>query len=144
MSDYMIDLSNDNLEEGRERQAVKEGEYTLRIKDWKSDDDGKIKMTNEKGFPYIMPILEVINCEEAEFSKDITHYLALPDSGLDKKKLNDAKYQLRCFFEAFGVDYHQPLDPEGMIGETAEALLVVQEDTGYGEQNRVKRWIASH
>lgn len=144
MSDYMLDFSGDDLESGKERAAVIEGEYRLRIKDWKTDDDGKIKKFTTDDKPYIMPILEIINCPEAEYSKDLTHFLWVPDDWMDKKQKNDAKFQLHSFWTAFGIDYRQQIDPESVIGAEADALLTVVEDTGYGEQNKVKRFIVSH
>ena len=144
MADYMLDFTNDNLEDGKERQAVSEGEYRLRIKDWKSDDDGNIRMMDKNDNPFIMPILEIIDCPEAEYAKDIMHYMPLLHDEMDKKKANDTRFQLNSFWKAFGMDVSQgPIDPESVIGATADAYLVVSEDTGYGEGNRVKRWIVS-
>ena len=144
MADYMMDYSDENLEEGKELIAVDDGEYTVRIKDWKSDDDGRIKMEDKNGNPFMMPILEIINCEEADYSRDIMHYLPSPTADMTPKERNNAKFNLRTFFEAFGIDYHQAIDPEETLGMEADALLTVMPDTGYGESNKVKRWIISH
>lgn len=144
MSDYMMDFTGDDLESGKERQAVPEGEYRVRIKDWKSDDDGKINLLDKNGNSYIMPILEVIDCEEAEYSKDFTYYLPRVNDDMDAKQKSDARFKMREFWTAFEVDYTRPFDPESVIGSTADALLNVKEDTGYGEQNNVKRFIVSH
>lgn len=142
--DYMLDFSQDNLEDGKEREAVPDGEYTLRLIDWLSDDDGKIKMYDKKDCPFIMPKFEIVGCEEAEYSKDLMHYLKLPNSDMKKKDLNDARFHLNAFFTAFGIDHKQAIDPESCIGLEADALLTIQDDPEYGEQNRVKRWIVSH
>jgi hypothetical protein len=144
VADYMMDFTGESLDDGRELVAVDEGEYTVQIKDWKSDDDGKIRLIDTNGNPYMMPILDIVNCEEAEYSKTFTHFLRLPNEDMTAKQRNNAKFQLATFFKAFGIDYSQPIDPESTIGLTADALLVMTPDEGYGEQNRVKRFIASH
>jgi len=143
MGDYFIDLAGENLEEGKELQAVAEGEYRVRIKDWKTDDDGKIVKRTDKDFPYIMPVLEIINCPEAEYSKDLTHFLWMPHDEMDAKQRNNCKFALHEFWTAFGIDYRQKIDPESVIGAEADALLIVSPDTGYGEQNKIKRFVTS-
>ena len=144
MGDYMLDFSNDDLESGKELTAANEGEYRLRLKDWKTDDDGKIKKFTEDDKPFIMPVFEVINCEEADHTKDINHFLWLVDDWMDAKQKNNARFALREFWTALGIDYRMPIDPESAIGAECDALLIVQEDQGYGEQNRIKRFIVSH
>lgn len=141
MSDYFMDFSNDDLDKGKELQAVPEGEYRVRIKDWKTTEDGKFVRTTEDGRPYIMPVLEIIGCPEAEYAKDFTHFMWMLDSDMDAKQKNNARYKLNEFWSAFGIDTRQPIDPEQTLGAEADVLLTVQEDQGYGEQNRVKRFM---
>jgi len=136
-----LDLSNENLDDAKEPKCVDEGEYTLSITDWKTDEEGKVEKRDLNDNPFIMPVLEVIECEEAEYAKPITHFLRLPYPEMSKKDRNDAQWNLKCFFDAFEIDYTQRLDFDETLGKTCEALLTVQPDTGYGEQNRVQRFI---
>ena len=143
MTDYMMDFSNDDLESGKELEAAREGEYRLRLKDWKTDEDGKVTRKTEDGRPYILPVMEIIDCEGMEYMKDFTHFLWLVDEDMEPKKKNNARFALREFWTAFGIDYRQPIDPEAVIGATAEALLSTTEDDKYGLQNRVQRFMSS-
>jgi hypothetical protein len=145
MSDYMLDFSNDDLEDGQRLQAASDGEYRLRLKDWKMDEDGKIKLTSANGKPYIMPIFEIINCPEEDYTKDITHYIGLPDSeSMTAKQVKNAKAIVREFWEALRVDYSRPIDPEELLGSEVDALLNVTDDPQYGERNNIVRFIVSH
>lgn len=143
MTEYMLDFSDDDLESGRELVAADEGEYRVRIKDWRTDEDGSIVRKTADGRPYILPVLEVIDCEQAEYTKDFSHFLWLIDDDMDAKKKNNARFALREFWTAFGIDYRQPIDPESAIGATADALLTIQNDDEYGPQNRVKKFMIS-
>ena len=143
MGDYFIDLSEENLDEAKEPKALA-GEYTVAITDWKTDDDGKIRCETAEGKGYLMPKLEVVDCPEAEYSKGMSHFMWLPEDWMDAKKLNGAKFTLKEFFTAFGIDTSQQIDPEETIGSRAEAILVVTDDPEYGEQSRIKRFVVSH
>ena len=136
-----LDLTDERMEDAVEPKAVDEGEYTVKIMDWKTDESGNVKKLDSNDAPFIMPVLEVIECPEAEFAKPITHFLRLPHKGLNKKERNSALWSLREFFTAFDIDYTEKIDYEDSIGKTAEALLTVQPDTGFGEQNRIQKLI---
>ena len=139
-----LDLTEENLDNAVEPKAVDDGEYTLKITDWKTDDKGSVVKENQNGNPFIMPVLEIVECAEAEYAKAITKYLPLPHPDMTKKERNAARYNLRMFWEAFGVDYTQRIIYEDVIGLTAEALLSVSADSGYGEQNNIDRFLPSH
>ena len=138
-----LDLSGEKLEDAVEPKAVDEGEYTLIIADWKTNDSGEVLRKDVNGAPYIMPVLEVTECPEAEYAKPFTQFLRIPHADMTKKEHNDARYSLRKFWEAFGVDYTQRIEYEEVIGLTAEGLLTVSPDTGYGEQNRVVKFLTA-
>ena len=145
MNNYMLDFTNDNLDEGKPIQAVKEGEYVLRLIDWKSDEDGKIRILDKNDLPYIMPVLEIVDCPEADVAKNVTVYMPLPHPERKTKNNSQAKYDLGQFFKAFGIDYgSSKIDPESMVGMKASAILIIQEDSGYGESNKVKKWVVGH
>ena len=139
-----LDLTDENMEDVVEPKAVDEGEYTVKLVDWVSDSAGNVIKKNTNDNPFIMPVLEIIECEEALFAKTLSHYLPLTHENMSKKEKNETLWRLREFFEAFGTDYTQRIDFEDMIGKTADALLTVQDDAEYGEQNRVKRFITGH
>lgn len=138
-----LDFSDENLNEAVEPKAVDDGEYTLKISDWKTTESGEITKEDVNGLPFIMPVLEVIECPEAEYAKPITHFLRLPHAEMTKKERNDAKWNLKMFMEAFEIDITGRIDMEDTLGKTAEALLIVTPDTGFGEQNRIKRFMCN-
>ena len=137
-----FDAMEAGLEDAQEPKCVEAGEYEVRITGWKRTEDGDIIRSDSNGLPFIMPVLEVINCPDAEYAKPLTHFLRIPDSdNLDAKELNKAKWNMKCFFESFGVNMAQRIDFEELVGMQTEALLDVQPDQGYGEQNFVKKWM---
>ena len=136
-----LDLTDERMEDAVEPKAVDEGEYTVKIIDWKTTETGEVTKMDINDEPFIMPVLEIIECEEAEYAKTITHFLRLPHAGMNKKDRNSAIWALKEFFTAFDVDYTQKIDYEDCIGKTAESLLTVTPDTGYGEQNRIQKLI---
>jgi len=134
-----LDLTDENLEDAIEPKAAPDGEYTIKLADWKTTDDGNVQKEDTNGNPYIMPVLEIIECPEAEYAKPFSHFLRLPHDGMSKKDRNAASFHLRCFWEAFGVNYLERIIYEDCLGLTADALLSIQPDTGYGEQNRIQK-----
>lgn len=136
-----LDLADENLENAKEPLVVEEGEYTLRLSDWRTGKDGNIVCMDKHDQPYMQPVLEVIECEEAEFAKPFSHFLRVPSPDLSAKDSNSAKWGIKSFCEAFGIDYTQRIDFEECIGLTGDALLFVAEDTGYGEQNKVRKFL---
>lgn len=139
--DSFLDVADENLENAKEPMAVEEGEYTLRLSDWKTGKDGNVVSLDKNDMPYMMPVLEIIECEDAEFAKPLSHFLRVPNPELSAKENNSAKWGIRAFCECFGIDYTQRIDFEECIGLTGDALLFVAEDTGYGEQNRIRKFL---
>lgn len=139
-----LDLSDERMEDVVEPKAVDDGEYTLKLIDWLTTVDGEVTRINSNDQPYIMPRLEIIDCEEAIFAKNISYYLPLVHSSMTKKEKNDTLWRLKEFFDAFEVDYTQRIEYEEIIGKTAEALLITQADEGFGEQNKISRFISGH
>ena len=137
-----FDAMEVGLEDAQEPTCVEAGEYEIELTGWKRTEDGEIFRTDTNGLKFIMPVLEVRNCEAEEYAKPFTHFLRIPDANsLDAKELNKAKWNMKCFFDAFGIDYSQRIDFEELVGASAEAILGVQPDQGYGEQNYVKKWM---
>lgn len=136
-----LDLTDEKMEDAVEPKAVNDGEYTVQIVNWKTDDKGDVTKKDTNDNPFIMPVLEVCECPEADFAKPISHYLRLPHEDMSKKDRNATLWTLKEFFNAFGIDFAQRIDYEETIGKKADALLIIQPDEGYGEQNRIQRFI---
>lgn len=136
-----LDLTDEKLDDAKEPQVVEEGDYTVRISDWRTTKDGNVVALDKNEQPYIMPILEVIECEEAEYAKPVSHFLRIPNTDMNLKDQNNAKWNLKAFCECFGIDYTQRIDFEECVGLTGEALLFIASDEGYGEQNKVRKFL---
>lgn len=103
-------------------------EYKLRILDVKEGND-------KNGNAYVMPRFEIIDVVGA---KDFNYYIGLPHAGMDAKKLNSAKYKLKCFMDAFGLNYQSEV--QDWVAAEGWAILGVQEDEVYGPQNFIKKF----
>lgn len=136
-----LDLTGESLDDAKEPVAVEEGEYTLKLVDWRTGKDGNVVTMDKNDEPYMMPILEIIECEEAEYAKPVSHFLRVPTDAMNAKDRNNAKWNLRAFCECFGIDYTQRIDFEECVGLTGDALIFVAEDTGYGEQNKIRKFL---
>lgn len=117
-----------NFDDVVEPRAVSEGEYKLRIIDVREGVD-------KNGNPYLMPRFEILGEVGAS---DFSHYIQLPNHNMDPKRLNNAKYRLKMFMDAFGLPYNG--DTSEWIGMEGWAILGVEQNEHYGEQNYVKRW----
>jgi hypothetical protein len=115
-----------------EPKAVPEGEYELRIVEVKQD-------TNKNGEPYILPRFEIVG---EVGTKSVGRYMALPIASMDAEKLNKTKLGLKRFFDAMGIDASGGVDLDALVGETVWAMLGLEEDEEYGEQNFVRRFVA--
>jgi len=114
-----------------EPKAVPEGEYELRV----------IEVTqnvNKNNEPYIMPRFEIASEPTA---KEVSKYMALPINSMDEKRMNRTKLNLKRFFDAMGVDISGGVDLDALKGETVWAILGLEEDDEYGEQNFIKRFV---
>ena len=142
MSENFLDLMDDGIEDAKEPTVAEDGEYTLEILDWKVDKEGNVSRSDSNGNPYIMPVFGIADHEDSEYMKNFTHFLRLPHNGLDAKELNSCRYDLKMFFKCFGIDYSQRVDYEETLGLRGDAILVTSPDEGYGEQNRVQKFVA--
>ena len=127
-------LSLEDLDNSQELGVAEPGEHEIRITDVKQDDD-------KNGKPYLLPRFELADGSK---TKDFTKFLRLPFPEMEPKQLNNCRVQLKKFFQAFQIDYHGDIDLEGMIGLTAYAILGVEEDEQYGENNYVKSFVTGH
>jgi len=144
MGESFLDFTDgeEDLDGAVEPQAAEDGEYTLKLVDWQTDKKGSVLRKDKNDDPYVMPLFEIIECEEAEFAKSFSQFLRIPHDGLNAKDKNAAKWDLKAFFTCFGIDYTQRVDYEECVGKTGDALLIVTPDEGYGEQNKVKKFLS--
>lgn len=141
MSD-LLDLSND-MKDVQAPQILPAGtEAKLRIIRVK-------KGVDKNNVNYLMPLFEIDTGSlppGVRLTKDFSKYIPLPCATLREaqgdKRYEQAKYDLSQFFAAFGFDFSRPFDPEtAMLNKTGWAILGVQEDPNYGEQNTIQKWI---
>lgn len=128
----VLDLTQHNMNDVVEPQAVEEGEYKIRL----IECDG-IK-ENSSGNPYILPRFEI--CDQPT-SKDFTHYMALPHSGMDAKQMNKTLARLKNFGETFGIDFGRQVDFDELPGLEGWVILGNKDDEEYGPQNFIKKFI---
>lgn len=126
-----IDIS---LEDVPELKALPEEEYQVQIR------DAEIGTSNKTGGKYLLLRLEV---PAEPSSKDFTHVLMLPAQGDSEKQIIKRKNRIKEAMEAFGYDFASRggIDPEMLVGLEAWAYLTVEENSEYGTQNNVRRFV---
>lgn len=105
------------------------------------------KQKPEKGSSNFL-YLRLVPTEDPN-AKDIGHTLMLPDANKDERENNNRLRRLKEFFQAFGVQLPLEYDAddngcgrvETMTGLTGMAVLALEENEEYGEQNRVTRFL---
>ena len=131
-----LNIAVSDLENAVEPTVIEtEEEVKLQVKDVKQD-------INKNEEPYMLITFEAVDFPTA---KTFTKYYALPFEGMDSKKKNNASLSLRKFFQAFEVDYTSgQVDLDNLQGCEGWALLGVdkQEDSDFGPQNYIKRFVA--
>lgn len=127
-----------DVSDAQEPTAVPAGEYKVRIATANVGMVGEGK--KNAGKPYLKVMFEVMG-EEGASAALVSDILMFPHSDMDAKGLNNAKLRIKRFYDAFGIvageaDTANLRDKEGWV------MLDVRHDEQYGEQNRVKRYIA--
>ena len=123
-----LDLNFDDVVEPR--TVDPDTEYKLRIIDVREGID---KNQN----PYLMPRFEILDEVGA---KDFTYFMGLPNASMDAKRLNNAKYKIKTFMDAFGLAYNS--DPTSdWVGSEGWAILGMEENDQYGPQNFIKKFV---
>jgi hypothetical protein len=84
------------------------------------------------------------DCPAEPNSKDITHWIGIPDASADEKKRNAALRRIRDFCICFGINTVGGIDLSDVQGRTGWAILAIENDDTYGEQNKIKRFITGH
>lgn len=132
-----LSIPANEIDDVQEPQVIRtEEEVKLAITDAKADN-------NKHGAPYVLIRFAAIDVEHAD-SKTFTKYFSVPTNEMEKDKYNNALRSLKYFYEAFEIDYSSGVELEQLVHAEGWALLGVdeQEDTDYGPQNYVKRFVA--
>lgn len=120
-----------DLNDAVEPKASSAGEHLVRLVDLTKDID-------KNGHPYLLARLDL---PKEPTAKDFTQFLGLPYQGQDEKQANQAKWRLKSFSEAFGIDFGVINSADEVKGRTAWAILGVGETDEYGEQNYIKKYV---
>jgi len=108
------------------------------------DQEYKIRITScdqsvdKNGAPYLLPRFEVVGEPTA---KEFTKFLRMPHDGLNDKQMNNAKWALKLFADAFELDLSSIESPDDLVGCEGWAILGLEETDQWGEQNFVKKFI---
>jgi len=130
-----------NLQDVPELTALPEGEYELRLNKLELRTVNNSASTYN-GAQFLLCSFEV---PSEPTSKGISHTLFLPRDVDDEKTRNNRLRGIKTFCEAFGIDFSHGLDLDEISSSAATgwALLKIEEDAEYGEQNRIRRFIVA-
>lgn len=136
MSESFVDI---DTSDATEPIAVDPGEYLVRIIGCRKDKEDNILRTDKNGGKYFMPMFELPNELAA---KTFSHFVRIPDPGnMDEKQLNSAKWELESFKQAFQMG-EGGFDLNALEGMEGYAILSKEDSAEYGEQNRIKKFVA--
>ena len=141
MAEYMVDLDGMGIEDAEEIKAAPDGEYEVEIVDWKTDDEGHVIQENASGGRYIMPVIEIVNHENADMFSDFSHYVGLPDPAAKDKRAAKQRWRTKQFFQAFGIQLSGTWDPQDSIGNRTYAILETEENAQFGNRNVIARFV---
>lgn len=100
----------------------------------------KRKQKPEKGNgEFLMAIFEPVDDPNGKL---INHVMMLPKDDDDERTTNQKLRRIRDFRQAFGLGIIGPLNFVDFEGALGWAILTVEEDDQYGEQNRIKKFVA--
>ncbi len=123
-------LTGINFDDVVEPRAVApDKEYKIRILEVREG-------TDKNGNPYILPRFEILDEVGA---KDFTYFMGLPNDNMDAKRLNTVKFKIKNFLEAFNLD--PSTDPSDWAGSEGWAILGMDDNEQYGEQNFIKKFV---
>lgn len=126
--------------------AVPAGEYNVRIThiaSWPAE-------TPEDEMPKALILrMEII---DDPYAKELSCFLNLPGSAETEKQENQIANRLKAFYEAFDLDPESDYNPTerqedgGWVGCEGWVLVddPVDDGKGYGEQNKVKKFVSGN
>jgi hypothetical protein len=127
----LVDFGDLDLEQGQKPTVMEAGtECKLRIVSVN-------KGVNKHGNDYLQPRFEVV---DEPLVKEFTHYMDIPNRNMEEKKLNNTRYGMSSFCQAFGIDASGEYDPVDVWpGHEGWAILGVSDNEEFGEQNYVRK-----
>lgn len=122
-----------NVDDVQELEVLNPGEYQVRI------DNAEIRESDNPNFDKYL-LLRLVPDEHPN-AKSISHVIMLPCSQMDEREVMNRKRDIKNFVEAFNYNASNGINDEELVGLTGWALLGVENDDEYGEQNRVRRFV---
>lgn len=114
-------------------EAVDSGEYELSII--------SAEIVPLKNAPEKSQIALQLKIEGEPTSKPLRDWIGIPhesdDDGIKNRKL----LKLKAFCESADYDYSNGIDTDDLPGMVVKAILSIENDEEYGDQNRVRRYV---
>ena len=120
-----------NLDDVPDLVVAEEGEHLLTVLNVAHHDSDK------NGNPFLMVLFSV---GDAENTKTVSHFIGLPGGKDSKPEADDKLRRLGYFCDAFNISL--PIDVAEMEDKQGSAILKISEDEEYGEQNKIRRFVA--
>ena len=125
---------NINLDDTKEPTVAEAGEHVVRI----AMAEAK---KSKAGADMLVLTIELPN--EVGVGR-IFDYLLAPQESDDDNRVYMRKLSLNRMCECFGYDStNGGIDTEELIGREGKALISIEDNEEYGEQNRIKRYISA-
>ena len=127
-----MSLININLDDAKDLGAVPDGEYLIKVVSAEL-------MTSKKGAPMISLLMQV----ESEPTADlVSHWLMLPTDADDDVTKNRKLLAVKTALAALDYDASGGIDTDELKGLQAKAILKTVHDDEYGDQNRIRKFVA--
>lgn len=121
-----------NLDDIPPQHAAPEGEYRLIL------SDVEIGESEKTGGRYIRATLEIADDPDAKL---ISHIMMLPASDDKERKRKNRLRAIGDFYKAFGIPSSGVVKLDQYLGNQGFAILRIDDDKEYGEQNRIRRFV---
>lgn len=99
----------------------------------------EVRDSQKTGGKFIMAIFDIVGEPN---TKSINHVMMLPTEKDDEKKRNTRLRAVRTFYEAFNIPTSGQINVSDYVGNTGWGILAEEEDSQYGMQNRVRKFIS--
>lgn len=129
-----MSLIDVNPGDAKELEAVPAGEYELSVT--------SAEVVPLKNDPDKEQIALSFKIEDEPTAKSLRDWIGIPHSSDDEATKNRKLLKLKAFCESADYDYADGIDTDLLPGMVVKAMLTVQNDETYGDQNRVTRYVA--
>ena len=124
---FVLDYALDDIPD---LGVVEEGEHLLTVTGVNYTEADK------NGNPFLIINFRI---ENAPNTKNVSHFIGLPGPNHNEEESQDRLRSLKYFATAFGVS--MPINSDEIEGAQGTAILKVEDNDEYGEQNKVKRFV---